>query len=664
MPGFDLSIPDGEWIHSEHEARQWINRYLVTAKQNGGLGIDSETTGLDRVRDSVIIWSLSDYDTRICLDRKYLPLFREPLLENPEIDFDFTNAKFDAHMFANSGVDLTKAGQWRDTIVMSWLRNENNVGRHGLKECTLDLFNRTTPTFEQTFGKIQTTVKKGEVKKTVGQMIRDALEDPARREYVIDYASLDAYNTTALRRRFEELLDEERIGWGTLKDYFYMFEVPFTKVLYKMERRGITVDKGYLSEKRGPMEARMSELETEFIRERNSGLPEGVEPKQFKLKSPAHMRTFFFTHLKKESIKKTKGGKSGIKQDSTDVEVLETWAGEGDEWAMKFLEYRGVQKIHGTYIKGLSACIDEKYRIHTTLNQSGTVTGRLSSSEPNLQNLPRPEEDEFRIRESFIAGEGKVLLVADYEQLEMRLMAHFSGDSKMIDTIRSGKDIHSLTTAEIEMVPYDEVVEAKKVKKKEDLTDRQKELLLKRQNNKGTGFGIIYGIGGPKLANKLTRDTKKFVSEDEGDQLIEKWLSVFPGVKRYIAATKNIMRQQGYVQVFTGRKRRFGEVRMMSRKDASQADRQGVNSIIQGTAAEIAKVAMIRAESDPLLNNLGAMLLLQIHDELIFEVPNDEAVIAQCTERVKEIMEHPFHDEFAVPLPVSIASAYSWADAK
>lgn len=654
MHAFDMSIPGPIWVETEHQARQWMDHFLQSHRKNGGLGLDTETTGVDKRKDWVVIWSLSDGEYRICLDRKFLPLFKEPILENSQIAFDFSNAKFDAHMLANSGIDMTKSGPWRDTVVMSWLRNENNIGRHGLKECTTDHFGRVTPTFEQTFGKIVN--RKGLPKVTPGHRIRETLEKGGE-DFIraIDYASLDAYNTTMLRQHFDSLLAAESIGWGTLYDYYHRVEVPFTKVLYKMERRGITLDAGYLRSKQVDMVARMDSIRGQFV----NFLGDIIN-----LNSPAHLRRFFFDKLGKEVIKETKGGKSGRKQPSTDEEVLETWAGEGDPWANLLLDYRGIAKIYGTYVEGLQDWLDLLYRVHTSFNQSGTVTGRLSSSEPNLQNLPRADEDEFVIREAFIGGERKKLMVADYEQLEMRLMAHFSGDQKMISEIHKGTDLHCFTTAEIEGIPYDDIYAAKKVKKKEDLTERQAELLLKRQCNKSTGFGIIYGIGGPKLANKLTRETKKLITEQEGWHLIKKWLNVFPGVESYIERTKEEMRRQGHVQVITGRKRRFGDVSNMSRRDAAQAERQGVNAVIQGTAAEIAKFSMLAAEDDPVLKELGAELLLQVHDELVWEIPDDPEAAEACCKRAQEIMEHPFNIELAVPLPAKVGIADTWAQAK
>jgi DNA polymerase-1 len=681
MFGFDLSVPAGKFVETEVKARQYITKFLSSHKKNGGLGLDSETTGIVTHRDLVVIWSLSDGEDRICLPSKFIPLFKEPILENPEINFDLSNAKFDAHMFANSGADISKAGQWRDTVVMSWLRNENNQGRHGLKDCITDYFKRVTPTFESVFGKLppkKTDKKTGKVivQKTYADLIREALADPERRLKAADYASLDAYNATMLRKFFDvELASIELYPGMTIKDYYYLVEVPFTKVLWNLERRGISVDRGYLLNLEGPMISKMQEIEKEFNREAG---------KMLNLNSPVDVRWFFYDHLDKAVEKLTKGGNSGNKQPSTDNSVLEQWAGEGDLWAQKLVQHREIAKIFGTYVMGLQEWVDRYCKIHTRLNQTGTVTGRLSSSDPNLQNIPSIIYDIFKIREAFVPSEGMVLIVADYAQLEMRLMAHFSGDEKMINAIKNGIDLHCLTVSEMEGIPYDEIksaVDTEKAKKKaessgqvhRELIDREKDLLVKRQNAKATGFGILYGIGGPKLANGLTAelarttkpgDAKPFISEEEGWSLIKKWLAVFPGVKQYIGSIKDRIWRYGQVQTLLGRLRRFGDLKGMSKRDSAQCERQGVNSIIQGTAADIAKMAMITAEYDPYLNQLGARLLLQVHDELIWECPDNSETIKAVKKRVKEIMEHPFQTELLVPLPCEVGHGYTWASAK
>lgn len=670
MHSFDMSLPPPIYVDTPEEAHRWITHFRESHDRVGSLGLDSETTGINKTRDVVIFWSLSDGASRIALPAQYIHLFREPILENPAINFDLTNAKFDAHMFANSGADISKAGMWRDTVVQSWLNNENNQGRHGLKECITDHFGRKTPTFEETFGKVppkKVDKKTGKLlSKTMNELIREALEDKSSSKFfgAVDYASLDAYNTFHLRRHFDNLLAQIPVGWGTLQEYFELVEVPFTKVLWKLERRGFAVDVGYLRELKGPMEADMLTVEKQFA---------GYAGQVLNLDSPDDVRGFFFDLLKKTPEKYTSGGASGKKKPSTDAEVLDKWAGEGDPWAQRLLKYRTIAKIYGTYVNGLMEHVNwpKDYRIHTSLNQSGTVTGRLSSSGPNLQNLPRPGEDKFKIREAFIADEGMALVVADYAQLEMRLMAHFSGDQKMIDAILNNIDLHCFTVSEMEGIPYDEIVAAVKAEKMHKkgtlgrpMTEREEELILKRQNAKATGFGIIYGIGGPRLAAGLTRDTGKLYSEKDGWMLISKWLGVFPGVERYIGSVKDQLLQVGSVQTILGRWRRFGDLRGMSRRDSSQAERQGVNSIIQGTAADVAKMAMLRCEHDPELIALKARMLLQIHDELIFECPNVPETIQAVKKRVCALMEAPFSQPLRVPLPVEAGHGYSWASAK
>jgi DNA polymerase-1 len=666
MFAFDLSVPAGKFVEDEREARELIPYLLQRSQERGGLGIDSETTGVNKFKDVVLIWSISDGIGRWTLPSAFLQMFKAPLLENPNVDFDGTNIVFDMHMFANSGVDLSKARSLRCTKVQSWLRNENNLGRHGLKDTIKDHFKRETPSFESIFGKLPPK-RNGVQSVTVGDLIRTALADPIRRQVAADYASLDAYNSTSMREHFDKLLTEIELYPGyTMRDFFYAVEVPFTKVLYKMERRGLTVDAGYLRGLQGPMEREMENIEREFARAASQ-----TEPRLVNLNSVNDVRWFFFDLLGKTPTKMTDGGKTGIKKPSVDAEVLEDWAGEGDAWAQLLMKYRSISKIHGTYVVGLQEWLDPLCRIHTSLNQTGTVTGRLSSSEPNLQNIPRISEDQFKIREAFIPSERMRLIVADYAQLEMRLMAHFSGDVKMIEAIKKGTDLHCLTVSEMEGIPYDDVAAAVKAEKahkagklNRELTEREQELLLKRQNAKATGFGIIYGIGGPRLAAQLTRTTGKFISPQEGNQLIQKWLNVFPGVRKYIEDRKSFVWKTGFVQTIMGRFRRFGDLRGMSKMDAAMCERQAVNAIVQGTAADVAKMAMLKAEHDPELARLGAQLLLQVHDELIFECPDDDETVAAVKNRVKQIMEDPFGVPLMVPLPAEAGQGYSWATAK
>lgn len=706
--GFAVNIPPPVLIQTEEQAVAYCQYFLHSFRKRGSLGIDSETTSKeDTLRGRVVVWSLSDAEVRCCIPAKFLPIFKEPLLENPEVNLDFTNARYDAHMFANMGVDLSKAGEWRDTKVQSFLYNENNLGRHGLKECIRDHFQRETPDFEDVFGKVPPKrvdkVTGRQLSKTVADIINEAfspylwnsekvmelargyalkkwkkrdgeevLQRLIEQEWnfiwdrfhrAIDYSALDAYNSTTLREYFDHRLSESRTyGANTLRDYFYRVEVPFTKLLWKLERRGITVDRGHFKSQAVPMQRELDEIARQFSHAAGRLInPDALDD----------MRWFFFEFLHKVPTKFTDGGAKSLPQPSLDFDTLDEWAGHGDQWATLLIRYREVSKAKGTYVDGLQQWLDGDYRIHTSLNQTGAVTMRLSSSKPNLQNIPRPSEDRFKIRDAFTHGPYMVLIVADYEQLEMRLMAHFSGDEKMINAIKNGIDLHCLTVAEMYGIPYDEVMAAKKAEKQvkegkraEPLTAREEELLQLRQAAKATGFGIIYGIGGAHLAANLTKDLKRLVTKEEGFSLIRKWFGVFPGAKAYIDRTIEELYQKDKVQTIVGRYRRFGNLRSMSKGDAKRAERQGVNSIIQGTASDIAKQAMLLCEYDPLLNSLGVVLLLQIHDELIFECPDNPETIKAAKKRIEEIMSSPFCDELRVPIPAGAGVGHTWSSAK
>lgn len=660
---FDLSIPDPIDVRTEQEARYWLGYLKDSAYKRGALGLDSETSGRKfKMKEWVVKWSISDGTHRLCLDASLLPIFKEELLEDPNVNFDMTNAPFDMHRFANTGVDLSKAGKIRDTTMQSWLWNENNLGRHGLKECIWDHLGRAREDFEDVFGKIPPK-KKNQIQLSSADLIRAVFEDPTRRMKGVDYSSLDAYDSTILREYLDELLAQVLLYPGmTLKDYFHNVEVPYTKVLWLMERRGFTLDVGYFKSIAPAMRSQLVEIEKQFAK---------AAGQIINLQSSTQLSWFFYDLCKRPVEKWTKGGKTGIKKPSTDEEVLEGWAGQGDPYARMILQHRKLAKILGTYVDGLSNWIDPYCRIHTSLLQHGTVTGRLSSKEPNLQNIPRPGEDKFKIRDAFIAGERKILMVADYEQLEMRLLAHFSKDEKMIQAIWNGVDIHCLTVSELYGIPYDEVKAAKKAGDKaaegtlgRALTDTELDLILKRQQCKAAGFGIVYGIGGELLAANLTSESGTYVSPERGKELIRQWLSVFPGVQRFIEETKRFIWHYGYVQTILGRFRRFGDVKAMRNNERARCERQAVNAIIQGTAADIARVVMIAAENDPELNQLGCEMLLQIHDELIWELIMEAMRQEQAKARATTIMENPFAKPLLVPLPVKIGFGPTWAAAK
>lgn len=683
MNGAFNLIPKAEWIETEAQAQE-AGEYLYHHARENGLGTDTETTGVHLVKDVPLLMSLSDGNRRFAFWIEQWgrsPWIHDWLLTNPEITKVGTKIKFDMHMCANIGIHIE--GPLEDTLVMDWLYDENRTGRHGLKETAKDHCGLVMKEFAEIFPmrkKVAVSKKNpmGIPAETAGEAIRRVMADPIARLQGIEYAGLDAWGSVRVKMWEKEQLSSimmfpDRSLW----QHFIDTEVPFTRVLYNMERRGFTICLGHLRAQAVPMAKDLEELEAKIVKK--VGWP--INPN-----SPPQLRKYFFEQMGYAPLKYTDGGTSGIKQPSTDYDSLVHFKDtKGCEVATMMIKQREVSKGKSTYVDGLQSWVDQFYRIHTTLNQHVTVTGRLSSVEPNLQNIPRPDEDKFKIRAAFVAAIGKRLVIADYDQLEMKLMAHFSQDAEMIGAIESGKDLHCYTVALMYGENYEEVAHAKHCKeKKQQLDDRQKDLLLKRQAAKNTGFGLIYGIGPMKLAAQLVElkvfdpprteaDFKNNIKKAKA--LIDKYFAAFPGAKAFILGTHQQCMEQEYVQTLTGRFRRLPGINAKGGGGddgedgagiAAEARRQSVNVKIQGTAADIAKAAMLQAEYDPLLMQVGALLLLQIHDELIFEVDDDDEKVEITQNRVQQIMEKPFGPNFSlsVKLTAAAGSGYTWVDAK
>jgi len=655
-------IPPCEWLDTEEQVIE-ASTYLVN-NPNKEVGFDTETTGLHYIRDFPLMFSLSDGVRRFAgmwdpWGNHYA--IQNWLLENPEITIIGTGIKFDMHMVANRGITIR--GDVIDTLVMDWLYDENRWN-HDLKATARDHCGIKMRDFKEVFPFLPK--KKDRPKDTAGAAIMRKISTPEGFEEAKEYAGLDAFASLKVRDFLRDRLKEDTLRKNySFWQYFKDWEVDFTRVLWNMERRGFMLATGHLRAQIKPMEAEIETLKGKLAQLVGYPLNPG---------STKQLKALFFDHLQRVPIKYTKGGKSGIKSPSTDAEVLETWAEDGTPdapdgcpYAKLIMECRGVVKTKGTYIEGPLELVDDNLRIHTQLKQHGTVTGRLSSKEPNLQNLPRPKGDKYRIREAFVAPPGKVLFVSDYAQLEMRLMAHFSQDPRMLKAILDGLDLHCFTVSLMYGVEYSEVVAAKK--EKGTLTDRQILLIGYRQAAKATGFGLIYGIGPKKLGADLTLELGRLIDMKEAQGMIRAYFDIFRGVEDFIKATHNNCRRTHYVQTIIGRKRRLPQITAKgsdaAKGLAAQARRQAVNSIIQGTAADIAKAAMIRCEWDAELNELDAQLLMQVHDELIFEVDNVPETMDLVEKRVTSIMETPFPGyALSVPIPTEGSFAYTWADAK
>jgi DNA polymerase-1 len=412
----------------------------------------------------------------------------------------------------------------------------------------------------------------------------------------------------------------EALKGDDLEDLFYKLELPLSAVLAEMEIQGIKLDLVRLEEMSEELNKQLLTLTEDIYFLAGEG---------FNINSPKQLAHILFEKLKLPVIKKTKTGYS------TNAEVLEKLA-PLHALPAKLLEYRQLAKLKSTYVDGLQSLVDTKTeKVHTTFNQTITATGRLSSTEPNLQNIPIRDELGRKIRQAFIPSEaGWILLAADYSQIELRVMAHMSQDSQLLADFRHGEDIHTRTAASIFGVAQEDVTA--------DL----------RRKAKGVNFGIIYGITDYGLARDV------HVSREEAGRYIEKYFLYYPGVKRFIDKTITDAREKGYVQTLFQRRRYLPDLLSSNRNVRAFGERTAMNTPIQGSAADIIKLAMLRIHRELQERGLMARLLLQVHDELIFELPEEELEI--LIPLVRSGMEKVV--ELDVPLKVGIEAGYNWND--
>lgn len=548
-------LPAHEWIETQEEAAPLLEQCL----QRDYVALDTETTSTDTVTGKVVDWSVAFPGRRVALSGRLLSFFK-PLFESSVIKA-LHNAKFDMHMLANMGIKL--CGPIHDTLVMSKLENTER-GDNSLKYLSGDgLFKKDDPrhvAYESPFG--------GKIK-NYKDLVDSIGPDGAR-----EYASLDAISEVFVYEELQRLLDSVNAWSGqTLWEYFLAEEAPFTEVLFQCERRGICLDVGYLAEKSVEAEKAIKDLADRFCQ--SAG-------KVVNLSSPKQLREVFFGKWRKKPIEYTSGGVSGIKKPSLGVGTLKKWADYGDPNAIMLLEHRKLSKLNGTYLKGLFNLADVDTRVHTTLNQGGAATGRLSSAGPNLQNIPRVKGDRFKIRGAFVAPPGKLLINADYDQLEMKLMADFAEEPAMIAAINTGKDMHCNTAALMYAVPYEAVADAKrKADVGEPITPTDSQLLVFRQNAKTIGFGLIYGEGPNKLAGQLG------ITFKEAEELIETFFKPFPLIKQFIENAHEYVESHGLVRTLSGRPRHLRDgIYSADHGMHAQALRQAVNAIIQGCMDE------------------------------------------------------------------------------
>jgi len=568
---------------------------------------DVEATGKNPITDSIVGFSISvekETGYYIPLRHSYLGAPQQigmkealdiisPVLENPDIAKIGHNLKYDTLMLRQEGV-FAKGGLY-DTMLASYLLNPNKPN-HSLVDVAFEHLSRRKKTFEEALNK----------KKTFADVF---VEDATR------YSAEDALLSLELKDILFEKLKE-----NGLEAVYFDIEAPLIPVLSDMEEAGVRIDADKLNDISKELARELDAIQRRVY---------FLSGEEFNINSPKQLAKVLFHGLGLKSGKKTKTGFS------TDVSVLEELA-MAHELPREILNWRSLSKLKATYVDALPALINHKTgRVHTSFNQTATSTGRLSSSDPNLQNIPIKGDWGKRIRETFIADKGNILLSADYSQVELRILAHLSKDEVLIDAFSRGVDVHSKTAAEIFGVAVDKV------------TDNM------RRTAKTVNFGVIYGMSAFGLSEALS------IPRDEAKKYIERYFDRHPGVKQYIEETLKEVKSTGYTVTLTGRRRPIPEIKSHNANIRSQAERLAVNSPIQGSAADIIKIAMINISRKIREERLTAKMILQVHDELLFEMPESE--LNNVREIVKNEMEGAI--KLFVPLKVDIGHGKNWAEA-
>jgi DNA polymerase-1 len=587
----------------------WLER-LAAADE---FAFDTETDSLDYMRARIVGVSFAvepghaayvplahDYPGAPAqLDREEVLERLRPLLEDPARRKLGHHLKYDAHVLANHGVGL--AGIADDTMLESYVLN-STATRHDMDSVALKYLGVETTHYEDVAGK-------GAKQLTFNQV---PLEEAG------PYAAEDADITLRLHRALAPRLAET----GRLDKVYREIEIPVVPVLTAMEHTGVRVDVEMLGD-----------LSREFAREMQ-GLEEAAHVAAggpFNLGSPKQLQEVLFERLALPTLRKTPTG-----QPSTAEDVLQELAERGHELPGLILKYRGLAKLKSTYADKLPGQVNpETGRIHTSYHQAVAATGRLSSADPNLQNIPIRTAEGRRIRQAFVPPAGARLLAADYSQIELRIMAHLSGDDSLLEAFRQGEDIHRATAGEVFGVDPGAV------------TGDQ------RRSAKAINFGLIYGMSAFGLARQLG------IEREEAQQYIDRYFERYPGVREYMDRTREQAREAGFVETVYGRRLYLPEIRARNPQRRQYAERSAINAPMQGTAADIIKRAMIAVDAWLRQADCGARLIMQVHDELVFEIPADEA--DSIADSLAGLMAGAA--ELAVPLEVDTGIGGNWDEA-
>lgn len=599
---------DYQTLLTQNELDSWVERL----KQAEIFAFDTETTSLNYIDARIVGLSFAieaneaaylplthDYiGTPEQLDLDKTLAYLKPLLEDPAIKKVGQNLKYDRSVLLNHGIELK--GIEHDTMLESYVLN-STASRHDMDTLAETHLNRTTINFEDIAGK-------GKKQLTFNQI---ELEDAA------PYAAEDADITLQLHHTL----------WPRLKalsaqaELYQTIEKPLLSVLSSLERNGVRIDAEQLNALSKELKESMASIEKRCHE---------LADEPFTLNSPKQLQVILFDKMELPVIRKTPKG-----QPSTAEDVLQELALE-HELPRLILQYRSMSKLKSTYTDKLPKLIDDStQRIHTSYHQAVTATGRLSSSNPNLQNIPIRSKEGRRIRQAFIPREGYIMLAADYSQIELRIMAHLSADSGLLAAFSEGRDIHTATAAEVFSVSLDEV------------SDNQ------RRDAKAINFGLIYGMSAFGLAKQLG------IARREAQDYIDTYFARYPSVQDYMENTRKQARENGYVETLYGRRLYLPDINARNNMRKKYAERTAINAPMQGTAADIIKKAMIKVDQWLRETNSDALMIMQVHDELVFEIKAES--VAEFTATLKTHMESAA--TLDIPLIVEIGTGANWDEA-
>jgi DNA polymerase-1 len=589
-----------------------LDRWLVKLQQAELFAFDTETTGLDYMTAKIVGVSFAvtageaayvptghDYlgaPEQLSLDDVLAAL--KPLLEDQNKAKVGQNLKFDKHILQNHGINLV--GIAHDTMLQSYVL-DSTAGRHDMDSLAERVLGVSTVHFEDIAGK-------GAKQLTFNQI---KVEDAA------NYAAEDADITLRLHQSMWPQLQSQ----AGLLDIYQQIEIPLINVIQHIERNGTLIDKRMLAEQSMTIAQRLDELTKEAFT---------LAGREFNLSSTKQLGEILFDELKLPVLKKTPKGAP-----STAEEVLVELA-EDYELPRVLMEFRGLSKLKSTYTDKLGEMVNpDTGRLHTSYNQAVAATGRLSSTDPNLQNIPIRTAEGRKIRQAFIAAPGYKIVAADYSQIELRIMAHLSKDAGLLKAFANGEDIHKAAAAQVYGIDIAEVTS--------DM----------RRSAKAVNFGLIYGMSAFGLAKQL------HIGRHEAQEFIDRYFATYPGVKRYMDETRSDAAEKGYVETLRGRRLNLPEINSSNGMRRQAAERTAINAPMQGTAADIIKRAMLHVEQWLLESQVDARMVMQVHDELVFEVA--ETQLQMVTDKLVDIMSKA--ETLDVPLLVEAGIGDHWDDA-